>query len=189
MGNPSLWQALAVLVGVLCVPAAPAFLLYRFLPEQRIAVRGSFQGLRVNSTGAFAAYFLLVLVGGTVVNSAFIAITTVDDRKNYEAWLITGKIRTDGSFWVWAPVRKDGSGLPPILQVTKPPYAPAVVSLGDPRQSFLNAGADRVRRDSVRRHIVIDEPIILRLTAKPYDPVGAFNPQVVSEAPERVVGQ
>lgn len=53
---------LFLLAALLLVPLAPAYILYRKLPSDTV-VKGPFKGLTVQLTGAFAGYFVLVLVG------------------------------------------------------------------------------------------------------------------------------
>src|SRR5207247_6190578 len=47
---------------VVLVPLIPAFLLYKFLPPGRTEVGGPFKGLDIKLSGAFAGYFLVVLI-------------------------------------------------------------------------------------------------------------------------------
>lgn len=51
---------LYLLVGFL-VPLIPAYILYKTLPAET-SVSGPFQGLKINLSGAFGGYFLLVLI-------------------------------------------------------------------------------------------------------------------------------
>jgi hypothetical protein len=43
------------------LPILPAFILYKFLPKNKVLVKGPFKGLTVDMAGAFAGYFLLFL--------------------------------------------------------------------------------------------------------------------------------
>jgi len=52
-----------VLAAILLVPIIPAYILYKFLPASDTDVSGPFQGLSLKLKGAFAGYFLLVMVG------------------------------------------------------------------------------------------------------------------------------
>ena len=51
------------LVAILIVPLFPAFIIYKFLPESETQVEGPYQKLNLKLKGAFAGYFLLVLIG------------------------------------------------------------------------------------------------------------------------------
>lgn len=51
------------LAAILLIPVIPAYILYKFLPASRADVSGPYKGLSLKLKGAFAGYFLLVLVG------------------------------------------------------------------------------------------------------------------------------
>lgn len=51
------------LAAILLVPLVPAFIIYKFLPSSDTDVSGPYQGLSLKLKGAFAGYFLLVIVG------------------------------------------------------------------------------------------------------------------------------
>lgn len=51
-----------VLAAILLIPLIPAFLIYKFLPASDTDVSGPYQGLSLKLKGAFAGYFLLVIV-------------------------------------------------------------------------------------------------------------------------------
>ena len=50
------------LAAILLLPLFPAYILYKFLPASETDVSGPYKGLSVKLKGAFAGYFLLVLV-------------------------------------------------------------------------------------------------------------------------------
>jgi hypothetical protein len=52
-----------VLAAILIIPLVPAFIIYKFLPASETDVSGPYQGLSLKLKGAFAGYFLLVIVG------------------------------------------------------------------------------------------------------------------------------
>lgn len=52
---------LVYLLAILLLPLIPAFILYKTLPAET-NVKGPFKGLTINLSGAFAGYFLLVLI-------------------------------------------------------------------------------------------------------------------------------
>ena len=52
-----------VLAAILLIPVIPAFVIYKFLPASETDVSGPYQGLSLKLKGAFAGYFLLVIVG------------------------------------------------------------------------------------------------------------------------------
>ena len=51
------------LAAILLIPIIPAYILYKFLPTSETDVSGPYQGLSLKLKGAFAGYFLLVMVG------------------------------------------------------------------------------------------------------------------------------
>ena len=52
-----------VLAAILIVPLIPAYIIYKFLPASDTDVSGPYSGLSLKLKGAFAGYFLLVVVG------------------------------------------------------------------------------------------------------------------------------
>lgn len=58
-------ELIIYLAALFIIPLLPAFILYKFLPS-RTNVTGPFKGLDLKLTGAFAGYFILVLVGSTI---------------------------------------------------------------------------------------------------------------------------
>jgi hypothetical protein len=52
-----------ILAAILCLPILPAFVIYKFLPESSTEVDGPYKKLNLKLRGAFAGYFLLVLIG------------------------------------------------------------------------------------------------------------------------------
>jgi hypothetical protein len=51
------------LAAILMLPLVPAFIIYKFLPESETNVEGPYKKLNLKLKGAFAGYFLLVLIG------------------------------------------------------------------------------------------------------------------------------
>lgn len=51
------------LSAILLLPLVPAFIIYKFLPESETNVEGPYKKLNLKLKGAFAGYFLLVLIG------------------------------------------------------------------------------------------------------------------------------
>ncbi|HEV7334100.1 MAG TPA: hypothetical protein VGN63_23915 [Flavisolibacter sp.] len=52
-----------VLSAILLLPVIPAYIIYKFLPASDTDVSGPYKGLSLKLKGAFAGYFLLVIVG------------------------------------------------------------------------------------------------------------------------------
>lgn len=72
------------------LPLVPSFILFKYLPGEAWA-SGPFQGLKINLTGAFAAYFLLFLTAIPVINSMR------NMHESYELWTVRGKFSTEDS--------------------------------------------------------------------------------------------
>jgi len=80
---------IAYLCGVFLVPLIPAYIVYKLLPPSKTKVGGPFKGLKINLTGAFGGYFLLVLIALSLV---FFFITP--PKPQLEVWTLTGIIQT-----------------------------------------------------------------------------------------------
>jgi hypothetical protein len=91
---------LIIMSAVLLLPLIPAWVLYRFLPA-RTSVAGPFKGLNVKLSGAFAGYFLLVLISlglaYTVTSSALAAENReLRARLNrVQEWEMEGAVETE----------------------------------------------------------------------------------------------
>src|SRR5215470_5284697 len=67
------------------LPLAPAYILYKFLPENAVALKGPFKGLTVDMAGAFAGYFLLFLGSYIIVKEMLF-----EKMPDSEVWTIKG---------------------------------------------------------------------------------------------------
>ena len=74
---------------VLLLPLIPAFVLFRFLPSSA-NVEGPFKGLTIKLGGAFAGYFVTVLLSWQVAKS-FVEPTWSEN------WNVVGQITFDGA--------------------------------------------------------------------------------------------
>ncbi len=88
---------------VVLVPLIPAFLLYKFLPAGRTEVGGPFKGLDIKLSGAFAGYFLVVLIVTSLL--VFLIKTKpvppcpvcpTPSVTQYEVYTVTGKVDLEG---------------------------------------------------------------------------------------------
>lgn len=70
------------------LPLLPSFLLFKFLPGNKAAASGPFKGLTVNLGGAFAGYFLTVLLLLPVMSKLL-----KFDPETYEVWTVEGEIK------------------------------------------------------------------------------------------------
>jgi hypothetical protein len=93
MGNVSdqsiiFWQYLLNASWVL-LPLIPAIVIYLMFPDTRTTIGGPFSGLSVKSSGAFAAYFIVLLATFPLLNMQNRNFNTV----LRPSWVITGTIQ------------------------------------------------------------------------------------------------
>lgn len=84
--NIETMELLAYVSIVLLVPLLPAFIIYKSLPSSS-AVSGPFKGLKINLSGGFAGYFLLVLIA-----SSFAVAKMQEPESAYEVWTVKGSV-------------------------------------------------------------------------------------------------
>jgi hypothetical protein len=98
----------AILAGLILLPLIPAFILFKLLPSTAV-VGGPLQGLKLNLSGAFGAYFALVVLILSTKNSVWDPVPT------YQVWTVSGTV-TDNNGVPVAPLAVgDISLLPPSL--------------------------------------------------------------------------
>jgi hypothetical protein len=86
----SITGTVGVLLLWLLVPVVPAVLIYRLVPDNKVAVTGPFKGLTLNMSGAFAAYFVLCVAASfSWVDRAFVEL---GDLKRL-AWTVKGSFQ------------------------------------------------------------------------------------------------
>jgi hypothetical protein len=86
---------LTYVVVVVLVPTIPAFLLYKYLPKGKTTVGGPFRGLDIKLSGAFAGYFLVLLIATSL--TVFLikqrpAPVVQPAVHQYEVYTVRGKI-------------------------------------------------------------------------------------------------
>ncbi|MCH8032849.1 MAG: hypothetical protein IH950_03690 [Bacteroidetes bacterium] len=79
-------QIVLYLAAIFLLPVIPAYVLYKTFPSNTI-VKGPFKGLDINLSGAFAGYFLLVLIAVGMVIQA-----PSEEPDHYEIWKINGNV-------------------------------------------------------------------------------------------------
>jgi hypothetical protein len=163
------------------LPLVPSILIYLIFPKTETALKGPFSGLTVRASGAFAAYFIVLLATIPLL---------LRQNNNLEGllhptWTITGSIQlededgnrlkfnnrgespfkidldprlvypigTDG-FKVKVPEREDNSV--PTLLITYPDFASYTLDPNNP-----DAG-DNVKIDNSKKLIEVTSPIVLR---------------------------
>ena len=93
---------LTYVAAVVLVPLIPAFLLYKFLPPGRTEVGGPFKGLDIKLSGAFAGYFLVVLIVTSLLvfliktRPAPCPVCPAPPATQYEVYTVTGKVDLEG---------------------------------------------------------------------------------------------
>ena len=90
--DPQYYKILIFSLWIL-LPILPAFILYKFLPGNVIAVKGPFKGLKVDMAGAFAGYFLLFIGCFLLVDRM---IFEKPDR--YEVWTVKAMLYDENGF-------------------------------------------------------------------------------------------
>ena len=94
---------------IVLLPIIPAFLLFKILPATAI-VTGLLQGWKVNLSGAFAAYFALVLL---VISTH----SVWDPAPLFQTWTVDGKIvDEDGNPVKLLPIQEEITMDPPSIK-------------------------------------------------------------------------
>lgn len=90
---------LTYVAAVILIPVVPAYLLYKYLPPGKAEVGGPFKGLDIKLSGAFAGYFLVLLIASSLL--VFLVKTTPvspcqpcppPPPNRYEVYTVSGKI-------------------------------------------------------------------------------------------------
>jgi hypothetical protein len=190
------WVFTAILL-----PIIPALILYKLLPSTA-DVQGPFHGLQIKLGGAFAGYFLLVMVVYFWPREKPPELT----QTTYEVWTVKGQIQNDdgttlqqinlsiqprgvdyvpqdGSFEMDILVRRGQSGeekFPSLLIEREPPvaFSNAVMHLDPLDKKYIANTRSRV--------ISIKDPIKLKnVQEKPYSPPQETFPTPPTMAPNR----
>jgi hypothetical protein len=176
------YKSLAVLL-----PIIPAYIVFKFLPAEA-HVGGPFRGLKLNLTGAFGGYFILVVL---------ILYAPRPKWEPTELWTVRGQfgnpiaknneisvtmdppfvqINGDNTFVAYIPVTWN-NGKPgfPTLRVDRQPagqFAPATIHLD---QMWLKIGGDhfKLERDEAQHEINIIEPVPFKMISSPYNEKGS----------------
>ncbi len=86
----------AILLGFLLygiyvlLPLIPSVLIYKMFPDSKVGANGILGSLKINTTGAFAAYIIVVIIGSTEISKIHEMI-----RSSYaesSAWLVNSKV-------------------------------------------------------------------------------------------------
>ena len=71
------------------LPVVPSLIIYRQFPDTSVGAKGILGGLKINATGAFAAYIITCLLGVFLVKKALLFIEDATNKN----WTISAKIR------------------------------------------------------------------------------------------------
>jgi hypothetical protein len=194
------YDPIVMILVILLAPGIPAYILYSRLPPERTIVKGPFKGFQLDLTGAFAAYFLLVIVSiSFIVTFMSKRRQWYEERAQFETWVVNGKlegedsaapltdasitfsprlveIRSDGSFFTVVSLQTGGPGKSTTMQIEHPLYNTAVVHLSK-RASPRGYGSPyKLDIDTVEHEINIMTPIVLKEPPKRYVDTLAYQP-------------
>ena len=85
----AVWFSFLFYVAHVLVPIIPAAIIYRMFPSDKIGVKGVLQGLKINATGAFAAYIIVFLLGMFTVNRTLCLISGMTKQ----SWEVRAPVR------------------------------------------------------------------------------------------------
>ena len=74
------------------LPLVPAVLTYKLFPDQAVGAKGILSGLKINTTGAFAAYVIAVLLG----YQPFAKTQSLIDRMVVPTWTVKAVVQLTG---------------------------------------------------------------------------------------------
>jgi hypothetical protein len=81
-------EIILFLAAVFFLPLFPSYILYKLLPS-RATVAGPLRGWNINLSGAFAGYFLLVLIAAFMVREQ---VQRDYDSGSFQVWKVVGKV-------------------------------------------------------------------------------------------------
>ena len=87
--DPLTFKILVFIIWFL-VPAIPAVIIFKLIPNNKVFVNGPFQGLKINLTGAFGGYFLLIIASYLMVNKMIF-----EKQPDVEVWTLKGFVKDD----------------------------------------------------------------------------------------------
>jgi hypothetical protein len=71
----AVWLSFLFYITHVLVPIIPAAIIYKMFPSDKIGIKGILQGLKINATGAFAAYVIVFLLGFFTVDKTLCLIS------------------------------------------------------------------------------------------------------------------
>ena len=197
------YNPIVVFLVVLLAPGIPAYILYSRLPPEKTIVNGPFKGFQVQLTGAFAAYFVLVLLAMSFMVTFLSKRRVWYANEQFVTWIVKGElkfddssgakigdanitfsprlveVRGDGSFFTVVPLPTGMQRNATTMQIDHPLYDPKVVHLS-PAASPKGYGTPQALEFDTTDHVInIPDPILLKPKAKGYVEETAYQPQLV----------
>jgi len=87
--DPLTFKILVFIIWFL-VPAIPAIIIFKLIPGSKVFLKGPFQGVKINLTGAFGGYFLLILASYLMVKEMIF-----EKQPDVEVWTLKGFVKDD----------------------------------------------------------------------------------------------
>ncbi len=196
---------LTFLLVIILVPIVPAFVFFKWLPAEG-NVAGTWHGMRIKLTGAFAGYFAIFLILIYLLQPKITPLSRVPPvwtvvgeiardpqispesqiHFNSSAETFTGKAYADYRFEIRFR-KSDDEDFPDVFLVTDPPKDFPTIPIHLSKQwTHLMQGV--VDRDDANRILTLKSPIKITKTGElPYAPIGpspvplANGPQVKSK--------
>lgn len=201
-------QVLAILLGFVLyllyvlVPLIPSILIYRIFPDTKVGASGLLGSLKINATGAFAAYLITVVVGYNIIFKVQDQIFLLSSENS--SWVVKSKVvferMDDNGNWVVDNNIKDEDVAKFLVISAVPNYTQKRLSEVTfiahelPQITFIYPGykmehsidlADQDEQFDYRNGRINLGSLILRKDNSDYNP-GAFN-QINPELPPDTV--
>ena len=192
-------EAIQVLVGMsllvltMLVPLIPAVIVFKLFPDTRVAASGPLSGLKVRTSGAFAAYLIVLVLATAMSKHTEDSIATMSSP----SWLIEGKVVVktpdgkvveDESAYTGLQITMDprhygGGGKTFWARVPEIDKRIPTISLSMPTVGQQTIEPQQLPKNRGSRRIVLEEPVVIQQirTDAPYEPPAA--PLVVGTAP------
>ena len=84
----NIFEIIIYITVAVLLPIIPAYIIYKTLPVEKTIVRGPFKGLKIQLTGAFAGYFLIILI--------VFGFLELRIREKCQVWTVTGYVGLEG---------------------------------------------------------------------------------------------
>lgn len=80
------------------VPIIPAALLYKWFPDSRVSADGVLSKFKINSSGAFAAYLVTVLLGYFVIADIKTTVLFLAKSSSPHVWVVRGDLQLQDKY-------------------------------------------------------------------------------------------